>query len=82
MERVQAIEEAVQACCDVGCNVEVDTFERALSEAGYVVVPKEADDVMLAAAGYGDATDEGKDYIRARYSLMIAASQPPADERG
>lgn len=61
-----------------------DVFKRAaaiikaIPQAGdapdYVLVPREPTEAMLAAAGYGDATEEGRDYIRMRYRLMIAAA--------
>lgn len=73
--------EAINTAVDAADNDElgwsrpdwITAFERALAECGYVVVPLEATEAMLAAAGYADATEEGKDYIRFRYSAMIAA---------
>jgi hypothetical protein len=46
-------------------------FEQALRDAGYVICPVEPTEEMIAVAGYANATEEGKDYVRFRYRAMI-----------
>jgi hypothetical protein len=42
--------------------------------ADEVVVPMEPTEAMLAAAGYADATEDGKEYVRFRYRAMVEAA--------
>jgi hypothetical protein len=48
--------------------------------ARLVLAPESATEEMVDGAGYCGATEEGRDYIKARYSLMLAARPPVTDE--